>query len=123
MKHLVLYGLQNCDTVRKARTWLVQNGIAHEFHDFKKSGVPEGALRRWLEALGQAELVNRRGTTWRQLDPAAQAAVVDSASAQALLLAHPSAIRRPVAEWPDGAITAGFSEAAWAERHKGGASA
>lgn len=123
MKHLVLYGLQNCDTVRKARTWLAQNGIAHEFHDFKKSGVPEGALRRWLEALGQAELVNRRGTTWRQLDPATQAAVVDNASAQALLLAHPSAIRRPVAEWPDGAITAGFSEAAWAERHKGGASA
>ncbi len=116
MKNLVLYGISNCDTVRKARAWLSSQGVAHQFHDFKKSGVPEAALGRWLQALGHAELVNRRGTTWRQIDPTAQATLVDNDSAQTLLLAHPSAIRRPVAEWPDGSITVGFGEEAWSER-------
>ena len=118
MKNPVLYGLSNCDTVRKARAWLTSQGVAHEFHDFKKSGVPPAALKRWLQALGHADLVNRRGTTWRQLDAGAQAAVVDEGSAQTLLAAHSSAIRRPVVEWPGGAITVGFSEALWAERCK-----
>lgn len=118
MKNPALYGLSNCDTVRKARAWLTSQGVAYEFHDFKKSGVPDVALKRWLQALGHTELVNRRGTTWRQLDARTQAAVVDDASAHALLLAHPSAIRRPVVEWPGGAITVGFSEPLWSERFK-----
>ena len=75
MKNPVLYGLSNCDTVRKARAWLSGRGVSYEFHDFKKSGVPQDALARWLKALGHKELVNRKGTTWRQLAPAAQAVV------------------------------------------------
>ena len=118
MKNLVLYGISNCDTVRKARSWLTSEGVSHQFHDFKKTGVPEDALSGWLQALGHKELVNRRGTTWRQLDAAAQAMITSDAAAQALLLAHPSAIRRPVIEWPDGTITVGFEQKAWAERGK-----
>ncbi len=116
MKTPVLYGIPNCDTVRKARSWLTDACTAHRFHDFKKAGVPEDALARWLEALGHQELVNRRGTTWRQLDAAVQATVTDNAGAAQVLLEHPSAIRRPVVEWPDGSITVGFDEKAWAAR-------
>ena len=118
MKTPVLYGIPNCATVRKARAWLTSEGVAHQFHDLKKAGVPEEALASWLQALGHSELVNRRGTTWRQLDAATQASATDNAAASVLLQAHPSAIRRPVVEWPDGAITVGFEEAAWAERCK-----
>lgn len=118
MKNPVLYGLSNCDTVRKARAWLSGRGVSYEFHDFKKSGVPQDALARWLKALGHKELVNRKGTTWRQLAPAAQAVVTGDTQAQALLLAHPSAIRRPVVEWPNGDITTGFDPTDWAQRSK-----
>jgi len=111
-----LYGIPNCDTVKRARTWLDGHGVAYRFHDFKKEGVPGPALDQWLGALGWEALVNRRGTTWRRLDDAARAAVVDSASARAALLANPSLIKRPVAEWPGGETTAGFDPADWAAR-------
>ena len=111
-----LYGIPNCDTVKKARTWLTEHGIAHAFHDFKKQGVPAAALDRWLAAAGHEKLVNRKGTTWRGLDEATRAAVVDTASARALLLQHASVIKRPVVEWADGAITVGFDAADWARR-------
>ena len=96
---ITLYGIAHCDTVKKARAWLNMQGLPHHFHDFKKHGVPVDALQGWMEALGWEALVNRRGTTWRQLDGAAQAAVCDAASASALLVQHPSAIKRPVVEW------------------------
>ena len=96
---ITLYGIANCDTVKKARAWLTAEGLQHHFHDFKKHGVPVDALQGWMEALGWEALLNRRGTTWRQLDGAAQAAVCDAASASALLVQHPSAIKRPVVEW------------------------
>ena len=110
-----LYGIPNCDTVKKARAWLVEHGVAHDFHDFKKHGVPEAALDQWLAQLGWEALVNRKGTTWRQLDEATRASVVDAASAQSLMLANPSAIKRPVVDWGE-AITVGFDAAVWAER-------
>ena len=110
-----LYGIPNCDTVKKARTWLHEHGVAHNFHDFKKHGVPEAALDLWLAQLGWEVLVNRKGTTWRQLDDAARAAVVDTASARALMLAHPSLIKRPVVQWtgPAQAMTVGCDAASW----------
>ena len=111
-----LYGIPNCDTVKKARTWLTEHGLAHTFHDFKKQGVPEAALDRWLAAAGHEKLVNRKGTTWRGLDEATRAAVVDKTSAHALLLQHASVIKRPVVEWADGAITVGFAPADWSGR-------
>ncbi|MCD2514121.1 ArsC family reductase [Comamonas endophytica] len=110
---MIVYGIPNCDTVKKARQWLAAQGVAHEFHDFKKLGVPPAQLARWIDALGWEKLINRQGTTWRKLDPAAQADVKDAASATALALAQPSLIKRPVVEWPDGNITVGFQADTW----------
>lgn len=109
-----VYGIPNCDTVRKARAWLTDQGIKHQFHDFKKQGVPPQALDRWLQAAGWELLVNRKGTTWLGLDESVRIGVVDAASARVLLLAHASVIKRPVVEWADGRTTVGFDPAAWA---------
>jgi len=103
-----LYGIPNCDTVKRSRAWLNEQGVAHEFHDFKKAGVPEARLDAWLDAAGWETLLNRKGTMWRRLPDAERAAVTDAASARTLMLAHPSVIKRPVGEWPDGRVTVGF---------------
>jgi arsenate reductase len=116
-KHLItLYGIPNCDTVKKARAWLSAQGLAYQFHDFKKQGVPESQLAAWIKAIGLQALVNTRGTTWRRLDDAARLGVFDSSSAQALMLAHPSVIKRPVVEWTASDVSVGFDEAAWRSR-------
>jgi arsenate reductase len=112
---IILYGIPNCDTVKKARAWLVSQGLAHTFHDFKKAGVPPERLIAWEAAVGWPNLLNRQGATWRKLDAAAQAGVTDAASAQALMLNQPSVIKRPVVEWGDG-ITVGFDADAWHAR-------
>jgi arsenate reductase (glutaredoxin) len=112
----ILYGIPNCDTVKKARAWLDEAGVAYTFHDFKKQGVPAASLARWNEAADWETLLNRKGTTWRKLDPAMQAAVVDAASAAKLMAEQPSVIKRPVVEWPDGRVTVGFTPAAWPSR-------
>jgi len=112
---IILYGIPNCDTVKKARTWLDENGVEYQFHDFKKQGVPPEQLKRWAQAAGWEVLLNRKGTTWRKLDEAAQAGAKDSAGAQALMLANPSVIKRPVVDWGKD-ITVGFDAAAWAAR-------
>ena len=109
-----LYGIPNCDTVKRARSWLDEHGVAYRFHDFKKEGVPEAELDQWLRSPGWEALVNRRGTTWRRLDDATRAAVVDAASARAVLLANPSLIKRPVVHWDSGrGVTTGFDAAQW----------
>jgi len=112
---ITLYGIPNCDTVKKSRAWLAERGQAAAFHDFKKHGVPPEALARWMQAAGWDKLLNRRGTTWRQLDAATQAGVVDAASAGALMQAHPSLIKRPVVDWGE-SITVGFDANDWAGR-------
>lgn len=101
------------DTVKKARTWLSDQGVDHAFHDFKKLGVPADQLPNWLSAVGWEKLVNRKGNTWRQLDDATRAAVVDAATASALMLANPSVIKRPVVVWADGRVTVGFDATEW----------
>jgi arsenate reductase (glutaredoxin) len=110
-----LYGIPNCDTVKKARAWLTEHGVAYDFHDFKKQGVPATELDAWMKAVGWETLVNRKGTTWRKLDDATRAAVVDAASAKALMLAQASVIKRPVVQWANG-VTVGFDAEAWARR-------
>jgi arsenate reductase (glutaredoxin) len=110
---IVLFGITNCDTVKKARAWLTDNGVDYEFHDFKKQGVPPDRLKDWEKHLGWEKLVNRKGTMWRRLDSSAQEAVTDAASAQALMLQQPSVIKRPVVEWGS-ETTVGFDPAAWA---------
>jgi arsenate reductase len=111
-----LYGIPNCDTVKKARAWLTAHGVEHSFHDFKKQGVPAASLDQWLQAAGWEKLINRKGNTWRQLDEATRNGVSDAASARALALEHASVIKRPVVEWADGAITVGFDAADWQAR-------
>jgi Spx/MgsR family transcriptional regulator len=111
-----LYGIPNCDTVKRARAWLSEQGRAHDFHDYKKAGVPQAKLDAWIARLGWEPLVNRQGTTWRKLDDATKAAVTDAASAKALMLQQPSVIKRPVVEWADGSVTVGFDAAQWAQK-------
>lgn len=103
-----LYGIPNCDTVKRARAWLAGQGLDVAFHDFKKQGVPAAALEHWLQSAGWQVLINRQGNTWRKLPPAEQAAVVDAASARALAAAQPSVIKRPVVQWADGRVTVGL---------------
>jgi Spx/MgsR family transcriptional regulator len=109
----VVYGIANCDTVRRARAWLEEHGVAYGFHDFRKSGVPQDPLDAWLKAVGWEALLNRKGTTWCKLDAAVQSSVTDARSARALMLERPSVIKRPVVQWADGRITIGFDAAQW----------
>ena len=110
---VTLYGIPNCDTVKKARDWLTANGVAHAFHDFKKQGVPLPKIDQWIAATGWEKLLNRRGPTWRKLDDATQTSVVDAASAVAVMVANSSVIKRPVVQWLGGQITVGFDGEAW----------
>ena len=112
---IILYGIPNCDSVKKARAWLTGQGLAYSFHDFKKAGVPPERLAAWEDALGWQKLLNRQGTTWRKLDAAVQSGVTDAASAQALMRAQPSVIKRPVMEWGHD-TTVGFDAEAWSAR-------
>lgn len=114
MTSITLYGIPNCDTVKKARTWLADHGVDASFHDFKKAGVPEAKLPAWMKAVGWERLVNRQGTTWRKLDDTTKAAVVDAPSAARLMVEQASVIKRPVVEWGDGRVTVGFDEATFA---------
>ena len=116
---LIVYGIANCDTVKKARAWLQTHGEMSEWHDFKKQGVPADVLERGLPQLGRDALLNRKGTTWRKLDAAVQAGVTDDASACALMLAQPSVIKRPLVDWGDGRLTVGFDPQHWAQRAAG----
>lgn len=111
-KTIAVYGIANCDTVKKARAWLQDRGIDYRFHDFKKQGLPLDKVDRWIDAAGWEALVNRKGTTWRKLDAATQAGVVGAASARALMLEHVSVVKRPVVEWGD-AISVGFDPVRW----------
>jgi arsenate reductase len=93
---ITVYGIPNCDSVKKARVWLTDHGVDYVFHDFKKQGVPPEAVDLWLKYVNWEVLVNRKGTTWRKLDAALQASVVDNATARTLMLEHASVVKRPV---------------------------
>ncbi|MCE3271745.1 MAG: arsenate reductase [Ramlibacter sp.] len=116
MATITLYGIPNCDTVKKARAWLDGRGVAYRFHDFRKDGVPADRLEAWMESPDGPRLVNRQGTTFRKLDPADQARMTTAAGARALLVEQPSVIKRPVVDWPDGSTTVGFDPVGWALR-------
>lgn len=93
---ITLYGIPNCDSVKKARVWLDARGIAYHFHDFKKAGLDAATVSGWLQQQPWEVLVNRKGLTWRGLSDEQKAGVVDAASATALMLAHASVVKRPV---------------------------
>ena len=109
-----LYGIPNCDTVKKARVWLAANGHDIAFHDFKKQGLERATVAAWLEELDWSVLVNRKGTTWRKLSDERRAAIVDNASALELMLESPSVIKSPVLAGA-GALNVGFSNERYLE--------
>jgi arsenate reductase (glutaredoxin) len=106
---ITLYGIPNCDTVKKARTWLDSNGTQYVFHDFKKNGITRELIAGWLRDVPWDVLVNRKGTTWRKLTEEQKAGIVDAASATSLMLESPSVIKRPVLT-TGGKSTIGFSD-------------
>jgi arsenate reductase len=105
---VLLYGIPNCDTVKKARTWLETHGVAYTFHDLKKQGVDEAMLRGWLAHVPLTTLLNRKGTTWRALPDADKASAGQEAGAIALMQRSPSLIKRPVLSHK-GSVSVGFS--------------
>lgn len=109
---ITLYGIPNCDTVKKARAWLEGRGAAYAFHDYKKAGIDEARLRGWVAAAGWEPLLNRAGTTFRKL-PDADKAGLNADKAVALMLAQPSMIKRPVVEHESGLLI-GFKPEIWA---------
>lgn len=110
---ITLYGIKNCDTVRKARAWLESRGIDYRFHDYKTEGIERGRLERWCRTVGWEALLNRAGTTFRKLSDR-QKQVAGADAAIALMLEQPSIIKRPVLESKDGLLV-GFRPEIYAE--------
>ena len=108
---LTMYGISQCDTIKKARTWLDTQGIAYQFHDYKKQGLDPTLLDGWLQTLGWDALLNRRGTTWRKV-PEEIREHIDEAAARALMLDNPSIIKRPLLIEGDRQLL-GFSDASY----------
>jgi arsenate reductase len=115
---VVVHGIPNCDTVKKARVWLTAHGVAHRFHDVRRDGLPPERLARWAAAMTADALLNRKGSTWRGLADAERAAAATEAGLLALIARHPTLLRRPVVEWPEGS-TVGFEADAFALRLSG----
>lgn len=113
MTMIRLFGITNCDTMKKARHWLDSQGIAYDFHDYKKQGLDEALLRAWVAELGWERLINRQGMMWRKLPPEVRDRL-DEEGAISVMLATPSIIRRPLLD-TGRARHLGFSEAAYAE--------
>lgn len=112
---MIVYGIPNCNTVKKAQDWLKRNKIAYEFHDFKKLGVSETKLKAWSKQVGWQQLVNKKGTTWRLLESATQETITTEKAAIALMKEKTSVIKRPVLETENG-ILLGFDEALYSQK-------
>lgn len=109
----VMFGISNCDTIKKARSWLQANDIDFVFHDFRKQGIETVLIQRWIDEVGATVLLNKRGTTWRKLSAETQQ-LADTDQLASLLADNPTLIKRPVLQ-KDGQITVGFSESKYAE--------
>lgn len=107
---ITLYGIPNCDTVKKARTWLTEHNQSFDFHDFKKDGITRELISGWLQDVSADVLINRKGTTWRKLSDEQKALIKDDASAIELMMSSPSVIKRPVLSYAD-KTNVGFSDA------------
>lgn len=105
---MIVYGIKNCNTVKTALAWLGEKRIGYEFHDYKSKGISEAKLKEWCRQVGWESLVNKRGTTWRQLTPEAQARVKDQTSAIALMKEKTSVIKRPLIESEGKVLALGF---------------
>ena len=103
---IIMYGIKNCDTIKKARNWLDDHGVAYTFHDYKAAGIDSATLDGWIGKLGWEVLLNKAGTTFKKL-PDADKAGIDADKAKALMIAQPSMIKRPVLDF-DGKLLVGF---------------
>ena len=110
---LTMYGIKNCDTIKKARRWLEDRGVAYHFHDYRADGLTEQQLRGFVAQLGWEPLLNTRGTTWRKLDEAQRNACDNADAAIALMLAQPAIIKRPLLDDGNGHALLGFNTDAY----------
>lgn len=118
---ITIYGIKNCNSMKRTFAWFDQHRLGYGFHDYKQSGIDPTTLTGWCRELGWEVLINTRGTTWRKLDPASQR-IGGEADAVALMVQHPSLIKRPVVRTADGHLLVGFDAAALAARLGSGAS-
>lgn len=109
-KKIILYGIPNCGTVKKARVWLEEHGVEYDFHDFKKQGVDEPMLSGWLKQIGWQKLMKKTGPTWGKLPDEVKASIKDDASALGLMLEKPNVIKRPVLEKNGKVLATGFKQ-------------
>jgi len=108
---MTIYGIKNCNTVKSALDWLKKNNVEFEFHDYKTKGITDAKLKSWSKQIGWESLVNKRGTTWRQLDESVQAGVKNESAAVALMKEKTSVIKRPLVEEDGKVLLLGFDEA------------
>jgi arsenate reductase len=111
-----VYGIKNCNTVKTALDWLKKNKVDFEFHDYKSKGISEAKLKSWIKQVGWESLVNKRGTTWRQLDEKIQNKVTNESSAIALMMEKTSVIKRPLVESDGKVVVLGFDEGEYKEK-------
>lgn len=112
---MIVYGIKNCNTVKKALDWLNKANISYEFHDYKKAAISATKIKEWQEQVPWESLINKRGTTWRKLAPEVQAGVVDEKAASNLMQDYTSLIKRPIIE-KDGILLLGFNEEEYQEK-------
>lgn len=115
---MILYGIKNCNTVKSAIEWLNKNKIEFELHDYKKHGITQSKLTEWIKQVGWESLVNKRGTTWRQLDESPQMKVINEKAAIALMLEKTSVIKRPIVEKNSKILLLGFDEVEYKKKLK-----
>ena len=113
-----VYGIMDCDTVKKALKWLENHNVEFEFHDYKSKGISEKTLKNWISQVGWESLVNKKGMTWRQLDPGTQNAIKNEKSAIKLMVEKTSVIKRPLIESSGKVVVLGFDETEYGQRFK-----
>jgi arsenate reductase (glutaredoxin) len=113
---MILHGIPNCNTVKKARDWLASNNVTYTFHDFKKLGATTQILENWLSQIPHEKLINRAGLTWRGLDDVTKNSINNNAAAIALMQTKPSLIKRPILELNSKIIALGFDETTYKEQ-------
>ena len=114
----IVYGIPNCDTVKKVLNWLQKHAIGYQFHDYKKEGISAAKLKAWSGQVGWESFFNKKSTTWRELDAKTQASITTEKTAIKLMVENTSIIKRPVIEKGDKVITVGFNEAAYEKLFK-----
>lgn len=113
---MIIYGIKNCDTIKKSLQWIKQKKVEFQFHDYKIQGITRDKLKAWTEQTSWENLVNKKGTTWRKIDETVKAATTNAEKAVDLMQENPSLIKRPIAERNGKIIAIGFAEKEWEQK-------